>query len=394
VPQPPALFTRSFVALLIAQTAFGLAYSTFILLPKFLAVELAAGAFEIGAVTAAFGAATTIFTPLVGTWVDRIGRRRYAVRGALIMVVGSAGFLFVDELGPLVYALRFLHGVAFALTWVALGALVTDVAPPERMGQALGLFGVTMLSTNAVAPAAAEEIAARFGWEPAFIGAAAASLLAFALMRGLEDKWLPPQDTEIPGLWQTFKQPRALWYCAISALTGCAFGAMFTFSQPFALEVGIENVRGFFLAYAATSLLMRVGLGAFADRAGRSRVAVGTLVIYALSVLFMAELQPGRLPWIGAAFGIAHGLFYPAMNALALERAGDHERGKVMALFIGAFNAGWALGGLILGQLAEAAGYPAVFRISALGAALALALLLGSREVRADLVQSSSSSLR
>ena len=37
-------------------------------------------------------------------------------------------------------------------------------------------------------------------------------------------------------------------------------------------------------------------------------------------------------------YGLAHGLFYPAFNALAIEGAGAHERGKVMAIFNGAFN--------------------------------------------------------
>ena len=43
--------------------------------------------------------------------------------------------------------------------------------------------------------------------------------------------------------------------------------------------------------------------------------------LFAASVGAMAALEPGRLAWIGAAFGIAHGFFYPAFNALALEGA-------------------------------------------------------------------------
>lgn len=67
------------------------------------------------------------------------------------------------------------------------------------------------------------------------------------------------------------------------------------------------------------------------------------------------------LTLLGAGFGAAHGLFYPSTNALAVEGAGEHERGKVMALFQGSFNAGFASGTLALGFLADAAGYPAVF---------------------------------
>jgi predicted MFS family arabinose efflux permease len=99
----------------------------------------------------------------------------------------------------------------------------------------------------------------------------------------------------------------------------------------------------------------------------------------------MAFLQPGLLGWIGAAFGLAHGLFYPAFNAMALEGAAPHERGKFMALFNSAFNAGWAGGGLGLGVLAEAAGYPPVFIVSAAIVFAGLALFIASPEVRRGL---------
>ena len=63
--------------LLVLQTMFGLAYSAFILLPKFLKTEFGASAWEIGAVAAMFGLATTLVTPFAGVWVDRFGRRRF-----------------------------------------------------------------------------------------------------------------------------------------------------------------------------------------------------------------------------------------------------------------------------------------------------------------------------
>ena len=58
----------------------------------------------------------------------------------------------------------------------------------------------------------------------------------------------------------------------VAAVWGAAFGAMFTFSQPFALELGITRVRGFFIAYTAAALFSRLGIGGLADRVGRLRV--------------------------------------------------------------------------------------------------------------------------
>lgn len=368
---------------MLTQSAFGLAFSTFVLLPKFLATELSARPSQIGGVTSIFATATMLFTPIVGVWVDRTSRRPFVLLGTLLMAAGAAGFLWVDQMGPAVYALRFLQGLAFALVFVAAGSLVTDQSPPERMSQAIGLFGVSMLTMNAVGPALAEEIVARSGWKPVFALATAASLLAFVMTSFWREHRAPPQaDEHVPGLWEVITQKRVIWFLSISALAGAAFGAMFTFSQPFALELGMKNVRGFFVAYAAAAIVVRVFLGQLSDRAGRGRVSVVSMALYALAVLWMADLRPGLLEWVGAVFGIAHGLFYPAFNALALEGAGAHGRGKIIAIFNGAFNGGWAVSGILFGLLAERSGYAMVFVYASLCAFMALGLLISAREIR------------
>ena len=149
------------------------------------------------------------------------------------------------------------------------------------------------------------------------------------------------------------------------ALVGVALGAMFTFHQPFALELGMTHVRSFFVAYAASAVVMRVGFGGLIDRAGRRRVVLVTLALYAVVVAGMSALEPGWLGLFGAGLGVAHGLFYPAYNALAVEGLGEHERGKLIGLFQAGFNVGSSCGTFALGELAERAGYPAVFWVAA-----------------------------
>ena len=379
----PRLFTAPFVRLLVLQTMFGFAYSAFILLPKFVKVELGANAVQIGLVAAMFGAATTLLTPFAGIWVDRFGRRQFVTLGAVLMIAGCLGFIWVDVMGPWVYALRFVQGAAFSFAFVAGGALVTDQAPPERLGQAIGLYGLTMLGTNAIGPAMAEAISDSIGWPPVFALATLAAVAAFALSFTLREHRNPPAPHEqVPTLWSVVRTRRALWFMTITALGGAAFGSMFTFSQPFALDLGMTHVRGFFGAYAIMGIFVRAVLGNFVDGAGRNRISVAALTLYAICVFWMGDLTPSTLVWIGGFFGVAHGLFYPAFNALVLEPVAELARGKVYALFIGAFNAGWGISGLALGFVAESHGYPTVFAISGAGVLIALAMLVSAREIR------------
>jgi MFS family permease len=107
-----------------------------------------------------------------------------------------------------------------------------------------------------------------------------------------------------------------------------------------------------------------------------------TLALYAVVVGSMSGLQPGWLGFFGAGLGIAHGLFYPAYNAFAVEGLGEHERGKLMGLFQAGFNAGSSCGTLVLGELAERAGYPPVFWVAGGCVAAAWLVVLLSPEGR------------
>jgi predicted MFS family arabinose efflux permease len=219
---------------------------------------------------------------------------------------------------------------------------------------------------NAIAPAASEEIAVRVGWPATFVVAAVLALVSAGLSRRVRDR-RAPQAHAVPatGLLELALRPRQLRVTAAIALVGVALGAMFTFHQPFALELGMTHVRSFFVAYAAAAVVMRVGFGALIDRAGRRRVVLVTIALYAVVVAGMSALEPGWLALFGAGLGIAHGLFYPAYNALAVEGMAEHERGKLIGLFQAGFNAGSSCGTLALGELAERAGYPPVFWVAA-----------------------------
>ncbi len=365
----------AFALLLGSVLLFGLSHSAYFLLPKFLATELGADATAIGAVSASSWFVVVALAPLVGVGVDRYGRRRIAMFGAGVMALACAGFLRVDAIGPLLYGLRLLHGVAFACFFVATSTLAADLAPPERMGQALGWFGAMLVSTNALAPALAEWIAVAAGWNAVFALTVACALAAVAGLTRVRDSHPAGPRPDAQGLFATARRPGLPIVLGASALAGVTFGALFTFYQPWALELGYASVSGFLVSYSVAAVGVRTGLGGLADRTGRRRVALASLLLYGLAPFAMLELRAIGLWPIGLALGLAHGLFYPTLNAMAVEGVGDDARGKVMALYNAAFNAGFSGGNLALGIVAEVAGYPIVFALAGAASLLALPLL-------------------
>jgi MFS family permease len=370
------IFRLPFVRLLSVQPLAGFSICTFYLLPKFLATELHATPSQIGLVSAAYGLAGVLAVPLLAVLLDRFSPRVLIVAGCFVLMMTAVGFAWVDRVGVLVLSLRMAQGLAWAILFTAGMMLTIKLSPSNRLAQAIGYYSVATLAMNAVAPAAAEIISDRFGWTPVFVLASVMGFLGLLLGYGLPNE--RPSEKTAVRMSTLLVKPETLAMAGVVAIWGCAFGAMFIFYQPFALSLGIQKLRGFFVAYTLTAVLARVGTGGAIDRIGRQSISVVSLTLYALVVLAMQALGPGWLEWMGAAFGLAHGFFFPAYSALVVERARPEERGKLMALSNAAFNAGLAASSIVLGAVAERDGYPHAFFVAGMVTLTGVGLLVAT----------------
>lgn len=372
-PARSGLAEPGFLLLLAITTLFGLSFSTYFLLPKFLAIELAASPATIGGVTTIFWLAAVLVVPFAGQQIDRRGRLGFARIGGLLLALSCAGFVAVDTVGPLIWLLRIAQGVGFTLFYVAAATLVADLSPPARLGQTLGLFGAVMIFTNAAGPAFAEWASALFGWRVVFTATALTALLAALGTRLLREPAVPHAIGATASLLQVLRRPGMAPVVLVSALAGWVFGTLFTFYQPWALSLDIRRVSDYLVAYAAAAVSMRILAGSVADRLGRVPVVRTMLLLYMLAPLAVIWIDRLGLAAAGAILGVFQGIYYPALNAIAIELASAAERGKVMAAYNGAFNLGLSAAGLTLGHLVAARGYLTVF---ALATAVSLAMFL------------------
>lgn len=371
---PESLWTRAFLHVCLIQVTFGFAFSTFFLLPKFLAQELGATPLQIGNVTGVNVFAAVLGMPVLWLTIDRVPRHRLLVFGTLLGAGAALGHVWVTEIGPLLYVLRALQGVAFVTTFNTAATLAVELSPPQRLSQSLGFFGVASLCTNAAAPALVEPLVQRFGWSLGFEIAAVSALVACWLSGNIARK---ASAAPAPFEWCALLDRRAVTIYYASALTGLGFGTLITYAQPFALSLGASAVSQLFVGYAGAAVGVRIVLGSLADRIGRRVVALASLVLYGVVLLATARLEPSWLFGIGLGLGVAHGLLYPSLNALLVESMPVTARGVVMITYNGAFNLGFAMSVVSFGAVAEVAGYPSVFLVAGLAifsgvAALAL----------------------
>lgn len=180
------MITRRFALATLANLVFFVGVTSFFSLPVHLEA-LGASRAEVGRTMGAFGVAALVAIPLTGTLADRYGRRRFMLAGALAWFGLSLAFLWVDRVGPLVYALRLGQGFAFSLAFVATNAVIVDLAPPASLGRAIAWFGATTLVSHAVGPSLGEWVAHELGFHRLFQLSAAVSLLALPLYLAVPD---------------------------------------------------------------------------------------------------------------------------------------------------------------------------------------------------------------
>lgn len=368
-PRPRPVLTPAFALIACMQAAFGFSWSTFLLLPKYATVELGATSAQVGWLSAVSGGVAVLAVPWAGRMIDSLGRRPVIIAGCLAATAYALSFTRVDAIDGYLYALQALNGLCFVFTFNAAGALVTDAAPPERLGEAIALFGASNVLMNAVATWTAEVIAEAYSWELAFFGAGAAGAVSTVLALFIREPKVEHRAKAVQDLPQPLRA-RLAHDALIMAMAGGAFATLFIYYQPFALQLGITQLRAFFLGFTASVLLTRTVLGRLPDRLGRARVVQVSLAMYVGVLWAMPALVPGTLLYYGAAFGLAHGFFYPAMNALAIEGVPANTRGRVMTAINGGFQAGYTVCVLGLGYVASAAGFTPVF---ILGGVLAIA---------------------
>jgi MFS family permease len=323
-----------------------------------------------------YSGAAIFCQPLVGLWVDQAGRRPFMLAGAALAAAVAVGFALAPGRLPVIALLRILQGVAYAMYFIANFTLVVDLVPAERRGRALGIFGISGLTSMAVGPAAGELVARHFGFPVFFAAVAAVAAAALAVTARVEEAptWRPVDREGLPGLVAgVLGAPRLPM--ALGFSFGLGTGVVFTFLPTYAVTVGVERIGLFAVAYSVGALTVRAAAGGLIDTVGRRTVLVPALALQAVAVVILAALgplvtraiapAPLLLALTGLVAGTAHGFLYPALSALVMDLTPAERRGRVIGVFSAFILSGQAVGAMGFGALAHAVGYPPMFAVLA-----------------------------
>ncbi len=324
----------------------------------------------IGRVMGAFNVAALVGFAIAGALTDRLGHARTLALGCVVASIGGVVFELADTAA--IYATaRALQGLGFSLVLVGAASYVAETAPLPRLGEALGISGILTLTAQAVGPAVGEWLRDAAGWVWVFRGGAGAGLLAAGVALAL-----PRAQRQADDDVATATSVTAV--LAATALAGIGFGAMWTYLPDYTRRVGIVRTTYFFVPYVLAAVSTRLFLGRLSDRIGRVQAATPALAGHAAILLVMVVLSASwQLVVVGLVYGLCHGIYYPTMTAMIVERSGG-RRSRAVAASTFAFGAGVLIAAFALGPVAREAGYPAIYALAAGAGALAAVLIARS----------------
>jgi MFS family permease len=357
------VLTGAFVLVFVVHFLHAVPFFTLVHLPGFL-VELGAEEAQIGVVVATLHGVAILMRPSVGRIIDVHGRRAVMLAGGAINVLASLLYLTIDQLGPWVYVVRGIHGLAEAALFAVLFTIAADLAPASRRTETLAIFGISGLLPLAVGGLLGDWILARGTYSDLFWVLAGAAALGLVLSLPVADSRPSPEPDEesarsvLASALQADLMP--IWLVALAFAVGIA--SYFTFLKTFVLETNVGSVGAFFTVYVIAAVLLRAVLGWVPDRVGAKRVLYPAMLSLCAALVLLARAQSdGEVIVAGFVAGVGHGYVFPILSSMVVNRARTAERGAAIALFTAVMDLGVLVGGPTLGLVVQRFGYSVMF---------------------------------
>jgi MFS family permease len=359
-----------------------------------------------GSVTAVGVTVALQFLPvlLLGPWgglmADRFSKRRLLQLCAVASAVCATALGALALTGALtvwqVYAIALVLGLVTVLDQPARQVFVNELVGPVHLRNAISVNSTTFQLGALIGPAVAGWLLTAVGGGWAFALNAVACLVTATALGALrrDELVVAPPTPKSPGMLRAafayaWRKPTIRWPWAMAGVV-----AVFAMSLPVLLAAYAEHVFDVGAAgYGLLNTMVAVGAltGAVAS-ARRVRLSLRTVAtgagLYG-AMLAAAALAPS-LPLfcaLVAASGFCALMFLTSANQLVQTSSNVGIRGRVMSLYTMVLIGGQALGGPLLGWLAEHLGAHTAMLVSGAAPALAAAVLAlvlwrerGSRE--------------
>ena len=337
------------------------------------------GTAMIGLTITVFGVARLLMNLPAGLLSERYGRRLLLVGGPAVTALGSLAGGLAPTFGWLI-ASRFVAGAGSAIYMTGAMILLIDITTDENRGRLMSIFQGSLLAGVSLGPAVGGFVAQGFGLAaPFFLVAALAGLATlWSFLRMPETVHLSreqaraaaeesrdetrPRQTARQSVLSLLARPDFL---LVSMLTMSIFltrtGGRLTLLPLVGanrLDISPGLLGLIFAMMTVLQLIVLVPGGTMIDKLGRKALIVPSALVTGVAlVLFALSGQVWVFIMAAVIHGIGTGILGPAPAAYAADIAPPGMRGVTMGLYRTFGDAGFVIGPVALGGLADLTGF-------------------------------------
>jgi MFS family permease len=336
---------------------------------------------------------------LVGRLNDRVGPRVVMTVTAFFFGLG----LFLMSKVNSLWQIYLFYGIMVGIGLSPVDVIALSTTARWFVRRRSMMSGIVKVGTGAgqlVIPFAASLLIIHYGWRTSYLIIAVLVTLMLAgagqvLRRDPSQKGLLPDgDTQTgttgfdiaeKGLsLRKAIRTRQFWTICFTNLT-IVFCLMIIMLHivPHAMDVGhpATTAAGILSTIAGASMVGRLFIGIFADRAGIRACMIGCFTLLILAFLW---LQLANELWMlylfAVVYGFGHGGHFTLISPLVAERFGIRSHGVLFGIVLFAGTVGGAAGPILAGHLFDITGsYGGAFWICAVVGSIALGLILSLR---------------
>jgi MFS family permease len=334
--------------------------------------SLGARGFLLGLPLVLYSISKIVFSPLMGAWSDRAGRRGLVAASLGLYLFVSVCYFFTASL-PLITALRILQGVSCAMFRPVVISLVGECTTDRKRSTVMGTFDISFYGALSLGPVLGGILKDLWGFPGIFAAlillCLLAQLAALICIPAQPEKKDPGAESQrndtLRELWEVTRHHSLRGLLAFIFGRACGISLLGAF-LPIMLttRLGLSCTQTGLVMASSTlviTLLLRP-VGILSDRAPRrALVVVGGTVVSLLYLLIPVAAGFHQILLLGVGIGLFSVLSQPASTALLLEEGSRHGMGMTVGTFNSVLNLGFVSGPLLGAGLQSTLGLTAVF---------------------------------
>jgi predicted MFS family arabinose efflux permease len=348
------------------------------------------GALGAGLVTGVLLLLTILTQPFVPWLLNRFGHGLVLAAGLVTLGLPAPFYALSDDLLP-VLLLSAVRGIGFGILTVTGSAVVAELVPSTRRGEAVGVYGLGVAVPHLLILPASVTIADRLGFVWVFaLGALSLLGIPAALRLGVVLRRLAAEEAArgaaegragrgalrrsrltAPVLLRVALPAVVLFVVTVSG------GGVMTF-LPQAVASSLLSSWGLFVL-GGLAAISRWWIGRIGDRRGNDRLMAPLLALTTVGLVLLAvAVADDAWLWLLlpalAVVGFGYGALQNVTLVSAFAQVTPRHYGSASAVWNIGFDAGTGVGAVMIGLVASVSGFPAGFVVSAIVVAACIPL--------------------